>query len=91
MCAPGDIPCVESMTKSESRAKRMTERLRAGLCADCRHAREVRAARGSIFLKCERSVDDPRFPKYPNLPVMVCVGYESSETMGAASEVESLR
>jgi hypothetical protein len=79
------------MAHPESREELKPEPPRAGLCADCRHAREVPAARGSIFLKCERSVDDQRFPKYPSLPVIVCVGYESSESLGAVIEVESLR
>jgi hypothetical protein len=49
---------------------------RAGLCATCRHARTVTSARGSTFVLCARSYDDPRFPKYPRLPVRACAGHE---------------
>ncbi len=47
-----------------------------GLCATCRHAREVENSRGSRFLLCERSRTDPRFPRYPPLPVLRCAGHE---------------
>jgi len=49
----------------------------AGLCLDCTHARLIRSDRGTIFYRCERSDTDPRFAKYPTLPVIVCSGYES--------------
>jgi GrpB-like predicted nucleotidyltransferase (UPF0157 family) len=48
---------------------------RAGLCADCVHARRVESARGSVFFLCELSLTDPRFPKYPRLPILSCSGY----------------
>jgi hypothetical protein len=51
------------------------ERSRAGLCADCQHARRIASARGSIFYLCERSASDPAFPKYPSLPVIECSGH----------------
>jgi len=47
-----------------------------GLCAACVHARPVVSGRGSTFWLCGRSADDPRFPKYPRLPVVRCVGFE---------------
>jgi hypothetical protein len=47
-----------------------------GLCAACRHARVVESKRGSQFWFCGRSRFDPRFPKYPGLPVLQCIGYE---------------
>ncbi len=50
-----------------------------GLCGACRHSRVIRSARGSIFRLCERSTTDPRFPRYPNLPVLDCVGFEPIE------------
>lgn len=49
---------------------------RAGLCADCKHARAVESNRGSVFLLCELSLSDPQFAKYPRLPVLSCSGYE---------------
>ena len=48
---------------------------RVGLCATCRHARVVPGAR-STFYMCARSFEDPRFRKYPPLPVIRCIGYE---------------
>jgi hypothetical protein len=50
-----------------------------GLCADCRHARVVQSARGSTFYRCHLADIDPRFAKYPRLPVLHCAGYEPAE------------
>lgn len=47
----------------------------AGLCATCTHARTIQSSHGSIFLLCQLSVTDPRFPRYPPLPVRACAGY----------------
>ena len=47
-----------------------------GLCGTCVNGREVRNRRGSVFILCEKSKEDPRFPKYPQLPVLACRGYE---------------
>jgi hypothetical protein len=47
-----------------------------GLCDRCRHQRLVRNTRGSTFSLCERSKDDPSFPRYPRVPVLECRGYE---------------
>jgi hypothetical protein len=49
--------------------------LGAGLCSDCLQARRVESARGSVFILCNLSLTDPRFPKYPRLPILSCVGY----------------
>jgi hypothetical protein len=48
----------------------------SGLCELCRHAKKNRNDRGSVFLHCRRSEKDPRFPKYPPLPVVRCEGFE---------------
>lgn len=50
--------------------------LAVGLCADCVHADRVTSSRGSVFYRCRLSDVDPRFPRYPPLPVRVCVGHE---------------
>jgi len=50
-----------------------------GLCERCRHQRIVRTGRGSRFSLCERSRTDPRFPKYPPLPVLRCAGFEARD------------
>ena len=47
----------------------------AGLCATCTHVETIRSDRGSIFYRCDLAASDPRFPKYPRLPVLVCSGY----------------
>jgi hypothetical protein len=49
---------------------------RVGLCLTCRHARRVPTPR-AIYWLCERSATDPRFEKYPRLPVLECPGYEA--------------
>jgi hypothetical protein len=56
-----------------------------GLCARCRHSRTV-PSRTTVFWMCERSKTDPRFPKYPRLPVLVCVGFQPRETADPGDE-----
>jgi len=50
-----------------------------GLCADCRHARAIRAASERGYIQCLRSRTDPRYPKWPRLPILSCPGYEQGE------------
>jgi hypothetical protein len=54
-----------------------------GLCDACRHQRLVPNTRGSVFSLCERSREDPDFPRYPRLPVLCCPGFEATEDRGA--------
>ncbi len=54
---------------------------RVGLCADCVNARVITSDRGSHFTMCLLSKDDPRYPKYPPLPVLRCEGYVQSVTV----------
>lgn len=42
----------------------------------CAHMREVRNTRGSLFLLCRRSKDQPEYPRYPRQPVIECPGFE---------------
>jgi hypothetical protein len=65
------------MTAEKNQEK--NERLQAGLCADCVHARRLESSRRSVFLLCGRSTYDAKFPKYPRLPVVECPGFESKE------------
>ena len=51
-----------------------------GLCRTCRHVRLVRNPRGNVFYMCQLSEIDPRFAKYPRLPVLRCIGYERIES-----------
>jgi hypothetical protein len=46
-----------------------------GLCRTCQHSRRMESDRGSVFIRCELSLEGSRFPKYPRLPVLVCSGY----------------
>jgi hypothetical protein len=62
------------LTSSES--NRDTDQL--GLCADCKFAQHITSSRGSAFLLCGLSKTDPRFPKYPRLPVLSCTGYRQN-------------
>ena len=55
----------------------MSEDDRAGLCASCLHARTIESSKGATFIRCELSFTDPRFARYPRLPVVRCQGYES--------------
>lgn len=50
-----------------------------GLCSICNHARLVLSGRGSLFYLCSRAAEDPRFRKYPSLPVQHCPGFEPGE------------
>ena len=47
-----------------------------GLCASCRHMRLIKSDRDATFYFCQRSATDPKFPKYPRLPVLECSGFE---------------
>jgi hypothetical protein len=64
------------VSTDETAADALLERLPAhpGLCAGCFHRRLLASAR-SVFLRCGLADDDPRFPRYPRLPVVACAGY----------------
>jgi hypothetical protein len=47
----------------------------AGLCATCIHLRLL-ASKRSVFVRCGLAATDPRFPRYPGLPVVACSGYK---------------
>jgi hypothetical protein len=49
---------------------------RVGLCATCTHAQVITSAKGSVFHLCRLSQEDPRFARYPRLPVLTCSGYK---------------
>jgi hypothetical protein len=56
----------------------------AGLCARCAHAARQDTARGSVFWRCRRAETDPRFVRYPRLPVLACPGYEPAPAPAAS-------
>lgn len=45
-----------------------------GLCATCEHLRLL-ASRSSVFVRCGLADRDPRFLKYPSLPIVACPGW----------------
>ena len=47
----------------------------AGLCERCAHVQIVTSAKGSRFYLCRLSAVDPRFPRYPPIPVIQCAGF----------------
>ena len=57
--------------------------MKAGLCDSCVHQKLVHTTRGSTFSLCERSKTDPRYAKYPRLPVERCPGFERTEPVTA--------
>jgi len=59
-----------------------------GLCATCAHARIVESRRGSRFWLCSRSRTDARFPKYPPLPVVRCIGYTPGTPQRAGQDTD---
>jgi hypothetical protein len=63
---------------------------RHGLCDDCRHQRLVPNTRGSVFSLCERSRQDPAYPRYPRIPVLSCPGFEPGDRL-APAEVSNPR
>ena len=58
-----------------------------GLCASCRHARTVTTPRSTFWL-CRLSATDPRFARYPRLPVLACPGYERGPREDAPEPAE---
>ncbi len=58
-----------------------------GLCARCAHARQV-PSRTTIYWRCTLAESDPRFERYPRLPVLECDGFSETEPPGGAGEAE---
>lgn len=46
-----------------------------GLCSACEHQKVITSGRGSTFSMCLKHKEDPRFAKYPRLPVAACPGF----------------
>lgn len=57
----------------------MSAQAAPGLCGDCRHARKLTSSSGTTFYQCLLAETDPRFPKWPRLPVLSCSDYEPGE------------
>jgi hypothetical protein len=52
----------------------------AGLCDRCTHVQRVTSARGSRFYLCRLSFVDPRFARYPPIPVRSCPGFVPADS-----------
>lgn len=50
-----------------------------GLCDSCRHQQLICNTRGSTFSLCLLSRSDPRYRKYPRVPVLECRGHERAD------------
>lgn len=49
--------------------------IEVGLCASCRYVKRLCTKGGAVIYLCTLSASDPRFSKYPRLPVSACEGY----------------
>ena len=58
-----------------------------GLCGACAFGRVIESGRSTFHL-CERALTDPRYRKYPPLPVLSCPGYERREAPGTPAVPE---
>jgi hypothetical protein len=47
------------------------------LCERCQNLQEVITTKGSRFLLCRLSKNDPAYPKYPPQPIVKCDGYRT--------------
>jgi hypothetical protein len=66
--------CYAALWMADQQAPK--SRVDPGLCADCIHSRRIESDRKAVFFLCQLAFSDPRFKKYPRLPVRVCEGYE---------------
>lgn len=48
---------------------------RVGLCGSCAHAKRLTTKGGGAVFQCGRAADDPRFARYPRLPMVACAGH----------------
>jgi hypothetical protein len=53
--------------------------------------REVITPKGSRFILCQLSKNEPAFPRYPPQPVVRCDGYQSREGKERESQDESVQ
>jgi hypothetical protein len=50
-----------------------------GLCGTCVHALVRPTRRGTVYLRCGYASVDPRYPRYPTLPVRRCPAYSAQD------------
>lgn len=68
------------MMTHDERRRQVRDDDRAGLCGRCTHVQRVPSHRGVVFYLCGRAATDPRYPRYPALPMLACPGYERAES-----------
>jgi len=51
----------------------------ASLCERCTWMRRIETPKGSTFLLCQLSAEDPRYAKYPPQPKLQCAGFQAAE------------
>ena len=66
------------MSEQQNTLQNALQKMNAGLCSSCANARLIESDRGSVFIMCKLSFVEPRFAKYPRLPVLACSGYAST-------------
>jgi hypothetical protein len=44
------------------------------------NAKTIVSSKGSEFIQCTLSLVDPRFARYPTLPVVQCTGYRPRQS-----------
>ena len=66
-----DLPPPTAAERRDSLARLAAD---PGLCGSCVHLRLLASPR-SVFARCGLAEEDPRFPRYPRLPVVACAGY----------------
>lgn len=50
-----------------------------GLCGRCAYGLRNTTRRGTTYLRCGRAAWDDRLVKYPQLPVLDCVGFRTAD------------
>ena len=76
---------IRAMTDDKRGTRSRTDAV--GLCGTCQHVKRVDSAKGSRFYLCRLSETDPRFRRYPPLPVLRCGGYSPDPS---AADVDNL-
>lgn len=62
---------------TDSRIGHVESDSRVGLCLTCTHSRAIKHPHGGDpYWRCGLADTNNRFPKYPRLPVLQCIGYE---------------
>lgn len=55
-----------------------------GLCRGCRYPFLNHTKRGTTYLRCTRAAWDNRLPRYPQIPVLDCIGFEATDEDGVS-------